>query len=62
MANEAIACSDAKLEAFLAKSRTLTVSYFPAPADLSAKTAAGIVSYAATMFTVHCVIYIVLNR
>ena len=56
VANEAIACSDAKLEAFLAKSRTLAVSHFPVPTDLSAKTAAGIVSYDATMFTVHSVI------
>ena len=62
MANEAIACSDAQLEAFLAKSRTLAVNHLPAPIDLSMKTAAGIVSHDATIFTVHGAIYVVLSR
>lgn len=45
MASETIACSDATLEEFLERSRTLTVNHLPAPQDPDAETAAGIVSY-----------------
>ena len=44
MASEAIACSDAKLEDFLERSRTLTVNHLPAPQDPDVETAARIVS------------------
>ena len=46
VANEAVNCSDAKLEVFLANSRTLAVNHLPAPTNPNAETAAGIVSCA----------------
>ena len=58
VANDAINCSDAQLEGFLEESRTLTVSHLPVPTDLSTKTAAGIVSHDATIFTGHGAIYV----
>ena len=49
VANEAINCSDAQLEAFLAKSRTLAVNHLPAPTDSNAESVAGIVSCGTTL-------------